>query len=277
MRQVNIVLPRTTYVAGETIDGEVVVTSDEAFSCDKIVVTFVGKLETVISSGSSEHRTYHRFNAVYANESKLLFKGGEIAAGETRFGFSFDIPTNVAPSYHGFHTNVKYHLSAMAETPKFFDPSDNMEVFVVIPFTKPPTKEVTFSLQDGESILLEVDIPETTACIGQEFSFQFRVASIAKLRGLRFELLNHEFSKVKGYERDIDQKITEIYFNEEELQRDAWMPASIVLPEDTPPSFRTQSVTTVLILKASLDIPWRPDPMQAVYIVAGHCLSQNMS
>jgi hypothetical protein len=62
------------------------------------------------------------------------------------------------------------------------------------------------------------------------------------------------------------------FFDDARLRREDWIPVKLNTDRKLPPSFRTRLIDSHIILKATLDIPWRFDKSVEVPVISGYCV-----
>ncbi len=274
MRDIKIVLPKSTYFSGEIIRGFVAVRADKDFECNRIVVTFTGEVKTRITTGSGKHRHTHRETIPIVKTGVIVHEGGLVYAGESRFEFEFQIPPNAPPSYDTYHGDIYYRLDAKIEVSWALDPKDSLLVNVVYPYRKEVGRGVRVACENNGSQYppLEVQLDNTSFCMGELVPFNVRISSGQKIRKVRFELIHHEYVRARSRTRERDHVLAKSSIDAEEIQYDTWFAIGVEIPRGAPPAFDAQIIKSYLYLKVTLDIPWRFDKSVVVNLVHGYCI-----
>ncbi len=272
MRELQIVLSKSTYIAGETIQGYVLLKCDDAFECNRIPITLIGQIKTRITRSSGNSSTTYRETEDIINETQILFEGGMIFEGNTRYNFSFRLPELLPPSYRSRYAEIKYELRTKAEVSWALDPKAKKVVNIVMPYSNNPGKRAFGYCENNGSYVLEVEAEETAICIGQEIPLRIRVSRDVKIRGVRIELIHHELTRARRVKEHTKRIKYKDFIEDENLVFDTWFEYSIKTSRFIPPSFQTRLVTSYLTIKITLDIPWRFDKSAEIEIVCGFCI-----
>ncbi len=132
MRQVRVQLKDDVLRPGEVLEGEVVVTCDSPFECNRISLDFTGKELTEISIGED------RYSDTYTHVSDyvVLIEAPQLQEGITTIPFQYIVPKGVPPSFSGYNARIYYSVKAVIELDWRPDPS-HTQMFQITPETPP--------------------------------------------------------------------------------------------------------------------------------------------
>ncbi len=277
MRDIKIFLEKSVFLPGDEISGHVLVKCDKEFKCNRIVIGFLGAVNTVITVGSDDDETTYTETIKIVETGLVLHEGGTVYAGESKFEFSFRLPDRVPPSYEGFYGKIQYGLEAKIELSWAIDPKDRLLLNVIFPYRKEVGKGVRVAYEDKEDMHppLEVQLENTSFCIGELVPFKVRVSSGEKIRKVRFELIHQESASARGHKSKYPQTLAKSSIDAEDIQYDTWFAVGVEIPPSTPPSFDVSIIKSHLLLRVTLDIPWRFDKSVEVLLVCGHCVGHS--
>ncbi len=276
MREIEIVLPKTTYVAGEVIRGYALVRCDEEFECNRIIITLEGKGETKIHRGSGDSSTTYHDVERFIHRKVTLYPGGIVYSGETRFQFSFELSMELPPSYRCQYGGITYELYAKIEVSWALDPKDKKRIMIVMPYQKQPGLAKSASHMKEGMPILEVSTEDTSFCIGEQIPIRVRVSNQVNIRGVRIELVHHEKIRAERAREHLKRTLEKMFIDKDNIPFDMWFDVNLQLANTTPPSFRTKLITSYLVLKVTLDIPWRFDKSVEIRIIAGWCVEPHI-
>ena len=271
MRRAKITLPKRDYVTGENLEGFVVITCDKPFQANSIRVKFVGREHTKIVVSDGDSSTTYREEKDYCDQSLTLRREGEIEYGETRLPFNFKIPENTLPTYHGTWGNVEYTLEAKIDIPWAFDIVSRGDI-TVKNFPRPPKSNPIRAMSDSKEFPdLQVEMASDVVCIGDELRFKVCTSDAVKMRGLKVEVVNREWAKAKRVTRDGDNTVLYKFFPKENIRQNSWITMRLKTGPRIPPTFDTEIMTSKVLLKVTIDIPWAFDTSVYVPIHVLHC------
>jgi hypothetical protein len=273
LRDLDIVLPKHQFVAGEKIYGYVKFECDDAFDCNGIHVTLYAKERTYFSKGSGDNRRTYKEERFFIEERVILSEAGSIQSGLHRFDFSFSLPNDIPSSYGGYGGNIDYYMEAKAEISWALDPSARMPIGVIAPMPQGYEAGARTGHEYEGIEILAVETDTSSFCIGGEMKFKFRISREANIRGVRMELVHNEIASARGRTDTTNSVKVQDYFPEEQVRREDWLSVKLGTNPGIPPTFRSALIVSVIVLKVTLDIPWRFDKSVEIPLVAGYCVS----
>ncbi|MCK5238521.1 MAG: sporulation protein [Candidatus Thorarchaeota archaeon] len=271
MRWAKITLPKRDYEAGETIEGHVVITCDKEYKANSVTIRFVAREHTKIVVSDGDSSTTYREEEVYCNELTVLKEEGDVYPGEERLPFRFTVPNETPSTYHGTWTNVEYTLEAKIDIPWAFDVVSRGEINVKS-FDRPPqSKQVRVMSDKKEYPDLQAEIQTDVVCIGDDLQFKVCVSDERNIRGLRVDVINREWAKAKRVKRDGDHVVLRKFFPVEHFRVNSWINMRLKTGTKVPITFKTPLMSSEVLLKITMDIPWDFDTSIYVPIYTIHC------
>lgn len=262
MRKIAIQLENETFTPGQKVEGHVIVSCDNDFQCEQIHISLKGIELARVVIHAGKVTIVHEEKREHINKTKSLSDSAMIPQGESRYDFSFTLPTDIPGSYVGHYGSIKYTLKAIAEISWARDLKSEVDLFVT--FTSDMETDSVPSPESGSIeidgiALLKVEIDEDHIHLGESLSFRFSVDRTAKIRGVRVELIRLEHVQPKGHKMNTKRTIAEKYCPDKEIIRDSWTEDTILTNSRWTPSFSSDLITSDYLLKVTLDIPLRLD------------------
>ncbi len=269
MREARILLQNKDFLPNDNIEGTVVITSESTFSCDRVVVTLLGKEHTRVIRGSRKHRRLYEDGREHICKIHELSGPGRIDSGEIQFPFAFSLSEGCASSYYGIHGWIRYNLRAQVEVPKSTPLEASEEVFFFSLGSSQTPKSTSTSISEDGMNLLNIELPDNTINLGQDLLVRILVPKQAEFRGVRAEIVHREVVMPEGYETDTRTTFSRWYTKKEDLEREKWIEIMLKSSPNWPISFKSDLIRSQYLLKVTADIPWRFDksveiPVQAV-------------
>ncbi|MGY5878954.1 MAG: sporulation protein [Candidatus Thorarchaeota archaeon] len=270
MRKIEIKLDEEPLLPGGKVEGYVLVTCDDDFQCERLYVSLFGDERSEVVFHAGKVTIVYREDREHVNEVRDLAECLMVPMGESRYEFSFTLPTEIPGSYKGSYGWIKYALEAKAEVSWAKDPKSKIELSVG--FTPRIDDELTPQtisdiIEDEGMTIAKVETSKDRFLLGDNVDFRFFIDREVSMRGVRAEILRCEHVEPKGYKVDSKKTLAEIYFPEEEFRRDSWIEG--VLPTDTTwiESFTSELIEYSHILKITLDVARRRDKVFEIPIV----------
>ncbi len=273
MRTMRIVLPKTTYATGENIAGHVIVKCDKEFRCKRITIIFRGKAETKMTEldYASSTRICHEIDRFY-EQRKTLYSGGIINFGTTEFEFTINVPKTLVPTYHCKFGKITYELYAEMEVSRASNPKYEQPIEIVRLHKKWGDTSRAECIEKGRTPVFEVKTKETSFCYGENILLQIKISKQMNIRGVRIEFLHQEEIHAEGSTKREKQMLHEMFIERDDIPFDEWFDTKIRIGWDTPPVFHSRLIISSLMVKVTLDIPWRFDKSIEFPIIAGRCI-----
>ena len=275
MRKISLNLEKKTYFPGDRIEGFVTVSTDEYFECNRVVLSIKGQERSRVVRGSGDTRRVYLEKKQHINERIELVGSTGIQAGDTNFPFSFVLPENIPHSFQGTYGRVEYKLEAKVEVSWAIDPKTRKKFAVGRKHEMPIAHSVSTNLDDDDAGLLSVQLSSDVIHLGSDYPIKLMVSSEAKMRGVRVELIYHEFVSPKGHKATKKQTLVKLYLAELELPRQMWINATIGTQNEWLQPFKSELIETYYKLKVTLDIAWRIDKTIWIPLKITHELRQN--
>ena len=261
MRELEILLSKEEFIPGDTVNGTLVVRTDDDFECQGVQITFRGDEVAKVLVHAGKVTIVHSETREHANQTLDMVWDSIIPSGETRREFSFRLPEDVPGSYDGIHGRIRYVLQAQVQISWARDLKSEMELQVV----SKPSSEVLDSrsqeamIEHDGNILLRVEATREDVILGDRFPFRLLLSPLVKIRGVRAEIIGYEHVAPKGNARDAENVLATSYIEDDHLRRDSWMEMTIQTEPSWKSSFKTELIDYTHRLKVTLDIPMRLD------------------
>lgn len=261
MRELEILLSKEEFIPGDTVNGTLVVRTDDDFECQGVQITFRGDEVAKVLVHAGKVTIVHSETREHANQTLDMVWDSIIPSGETRREFSFRLPEDVPGSYDGIHGRIRYVLQAQVQISWARDLKSEMELQVV----SKPSSEVLDSrsqeamIEHDGNILLRVEATREDVILGDRFPFRLLLSPLVKIRGVRAEIIGYEHVAPKGNARDAENVLATSYIEDDHLRRDSWMEMTIQTEPGWKSSFKTELIDYTHRLKVTLDIPMRLD------------------
>lgn len=280
MRKIEIQLKDETLTPDDTVEGHVLVTCNDDFQCERLFVTLFGDEVARVVIHAGKVTIVHEDKREHVNETLDLAECLTIPLGESRYAFSFKLPSNIPGSYRGPYGSIKYNLKAKAELSWARDLKSEKELIVLF-----EQREDTGSIPKAKSgiiesdgvTLLKVEIDKNHFVLGNDISFRYKVDRMAKIRSIRAEIIRLEHIEPKGHSMDSRRTLAEKHFPEEDIRRDSWIEIKISTNSKWYRSFISELIKCSHILKITLDIALRLDKVIEIPIVLERTMSRDNS
>ena len=275
MRKISLNLEKKTYLPGDRIEGLATVSTDEYFECNRVVLSIKGQERSRGVRGSGDNRRVYLEKKQHIDEQIELVGSTGMQAGDTNVPFSFVLPENIPHSFQGKYGRVEYKLEAKVEVSWAIDPKTKKKITVGRKHEMPIAHSVYENLDDDDARLLSVQLSSDVIHLGSDYPIKLMVSNEAKMRGVRVELIYHEFVSPRGHKATKKQTLAKLLFDELELPRQMWIDATIQTQSEWLLPFKSELIETYYKLKVTLDIAWRLDKTIWIPLKITHELSEN--
>ena len=275
MRKISLNLEKKTYLPGDRIEGFATVSTDEYFECNRVVLSIKGQERSRVVRGSGDNRRVYLEKKQHIDEQIELVGSTGMQAGDTNVPFSFVLPENIPHSFQGKYGRVEYKLEAKVEVSWASDPKTRKKITVGRKHEMPIAHSVYENLDDDDARLLSVQLSSDVIHLGSDYPIKLMVSNEAKMRGVRVELIYHEFVSPRGHKATKEQTLAKLLFDELELPRQMWIDATIQTQSEWLLPFKSELIETYYKLKVTLDIAWRLDKTIWIPLKITHELSEN--
>ncbi len=266
MREVEIILSKETFMPGDTVEGHVLVKTDNDFDCNGMNISFIGEERSRIVIHAGKVTIVYDDDKEHVNDQIELASSTSIPFGETRYDFSFSLPEDVPSSYLGTYGWITYTLEAKIEVSWARDPKAKVIINVESEQDVVTSQGFQHRLEDEGVTLLRVEGSSDILHLGEDFSFRLNVDRASNIRGVRAEIVHIEHVEPDNHETDKRTSSVEWYLADEEIQRDSWIDVTMKTEPDWPLSFSTELIQSHYILKVTLDIALRLDKVVEIPI-----------
>ena len=277
MRDVEVIITKTQYKLGDTVEGHVVVKCDDDFEHNGIRITFKGREHTRIVVSHGKTSSVHTDEHVYFNETVYLEEAGNMHVGERRLPFDFQFPDDsqeLQNSYSGRNGWIEYTLEAVVELSWARDLTEKLTLdFKQLIDKRSHQSQQQYAERDGYPVL-DVETENDTFCLGEPIPLRFRVSDDVKIREVRVELSSNEVVYASRYKRNSRRKLVKQSIDDEEVRRGLWMDVQLNTDESMQATFNRPIIRNEAILKVTLNIPWGRDESVEIPLNLGFCTDQ---
>ncbi|MHA1851184.1 MAG: sporulation protein, partial [Candidatus Thorarchaeota archaeon] len=128
MRKIEIQLKDPTPTSGDIVEGQVLVTCDDDFQCERLHVSIKGRELARVVIHAGKVTIVHEEKHDHIDHRIDLGENLTIPMGESRYDFSFPLPSNIPGSYEGAYGSIKYTIEAKAEVSWARDPQSKQDI-----------------------------------------------------------------------------------------------------------------------------------------------------
>jgi hypothetical protein len=262
MRRIDIQLNNQSPTAGDVVDGHVLVTSDKEFKCERLFVILRGRemVRVIVHVGNTavvfQDKREHIDYRLDLGEKLTIRKG------ESRYDFSFTLPSHIPGSYKGKHASIEYTIEAKAEISRARDLKSKQDINMEFKSgldveSVPGTK--SDSIENEGITLVKADTTRDRFKLGNNVTFRFYVDREAKMKGIRAEIIGMEHVEPEGNKTDSKKTLAENYYPDDEIRRDSWTEGTLPTDVSWVESFTTDIIKHTHILKVTIDVARRRD------------------
>ena len=244
------------FLPGEDVSGHVIVSSDNTFNCNRIILKLRGKEYTHYQAGKVHVTDTH----MTLDEDVTIWEGGDIHSGDTRFDFSFKLPEDIPPVHEGVFGMVDYSVEAVVEINRALDPKSKMNLIVYAhpPAYIPEKMEQPAIREEQEHLVAE--IPTDIIRPKKGILVRFLVKERSRIKGVRLDIAKHEEVTCQGRNlgstSEVNQKHVPITYND----FDRWIEETVIADWDKVIPFEGKLIKSSIVLKVVLEIGLSIDP-----------------
>lgn len=276
MTEMGISLPRSEYIAGETIIGSVTLKCEEFIKFEYLTITLNGTVVYVYSeikvSGKAKVRSETK-TAQWHIHQDSFFSGRDIAydAGTYTIPFQFQLPADLIPSRLRGNFQIIYYITSVIKRSRK-KPVASVEKFTIVQPINDSISEEVKATNHERSRELEIQMDSNRHIQGEGLSFSYKIDTDEKFKELRVEI--EEDYRWKGIKKDMQNRsarnIRSIPY--EKVTKNEWKKLTILLPESTNPSVSHSSFDCNQILKVTLVRRFAVDATARIPLVVGHSI-----
>ena len=256
LRSVDIVFDNKRVLPGETLTGNVIVETDEAFECNRAVLKVLSQERTEVGSGKNRRID----TKILVSRVFKISEGGNIPTGTTSIPFSFDLPRGLPPSFEGYYGWIKHTVEGVVEVDWAIDPKMTMEYRVIQhrPPSRPVTIDTTAISETEEGLHIKLD--EDCVRMDSGVLVRFKVDNRERMEAVRFDIMKRESAKCGWNNMKNERSVRRKYH---ELNPDDWGRwKEMRFGEDWQYHipFQSQLFTISYYVQVTLEIGWGLDP-----------------
>ncbi|NHI88317.1 MAG: hypothetical protein EAX87_02270 [Candidatus Thorarchaeota archaeon] len=255
MRFVDIKFSEREARPGGIISGVVVINTDKAFECNRVVLKIKGKERTELGGGE-----YSITDEVVLVKGRIvLCEAQEVSSGRSEFPFKFRLEEGLPPTYSGYCGWIEYSVEAVVEMDWTLDPKMTRR-FRVLPIQPEYIPEVDgYSPINKDKDKLHIELQSDILRINKGILVRFMVEEHSRINGVRFEVRRKEFVKCRNSKdtHDVTLKRKFVPFSpddfhewQEEIVGEGWRRVP----------FKSKLIATTYFLKVVLEMRWEIDP-----------------
>ncbi|MGY5858704.1 MAG: sporulation protein [Candidatus Thorarchaeota archaeon] len=260
MRSVQIQFDNRRVLPGETLSGNVIVKTDSAFECNRVVLKFRSRERT--EKGSGENRRVEEKTIL--SRVFRISEGGIIPEGTTTIPFSFQIPRGLAPSYKGYNGDILHTIEAVVEVDWAIDPKMKREYRVLQrrpPYIPAVGDTRGFSKENGG---LHIRLDSNIFRLDKGILVRFKVDERKRMRRVRFDIRKREVGQCGWGEVKHESHIRRRYSNIGPDDWGRWKEVYIGEGWQSHLPFSSRLFRITYTLKVTLEIGWDLDPSISV-------------
>ena len=255
MRDVTIHLEKKEFFAGDEVAGHIVVTTDSAFSCNRIILKIEGKEYTHYQAGKVHVSDTHKL----LDDILTIWEGGDIQSGDSTFEFSFQLPEELSPVYDGLYGSIDYSIEAVVEVDRALDPKVKVPLDVKV---RPPEfiPDSMGQSMSEEKEHISAEIPTDIVRPGKGLTVKYIVKERSRVKGIRIDTVRLEEATCQGRELTSKTELNEHRFPVSFNSFDRWFEESILEDWMVHAPFEGKLIKSSLHIKVVLEIGLSLDP-----------------
>ncbi len=273
MRRIEIVTDRKEYSPGDSVEGDMLIASDEEFRYNAIQLIFMGREHTRIVVQHGKTSTVHTDERVYFSDRLKIEGEGIMTIEGMQFHFRFQLPESIPSSYGGIHGWIEYTLTGIIERSLARDARKQVSIEVESHERMPSSQPQHASIEKDGVPILDVEIKDDVCSIGTPIRLRFCAANDVKIRGVRVELISEEEASTKHHHRTFRSTSAKEYFENAMIERGLWIDVQLETNENMPSEFSREILSNKTYIKVTLDVPWARDKSVCLPLRVGHYFS----
>jgi len=215
LRSVDIALENRRVLPGDTLAGKVIIRTDKAFDCNRVVLKLRSRERT--TCGSGEHR--HVEEKSVLSKVFRISEGRTIPEGNMEIPFSYKLPRGLPPSYEGWSGNITHSIEAVVEVDWALDPKFKRE-YRVIQERPPHIQFVTDTRSlSKENAELHVRLDDNVLRLDKGILVRFQIDQGKRMNAIRLDIKKSEKYKCGWSDKSHDSTVSVKYI---ELNEDDW-------------------------------------------------------
>lgn len=256
MREVSIYTEKDQFRPGDEVSGHVVVTTDNTFTCNRIILKLRGKEYTHYQAGKIHVSETHEL----LDDDITIWEGGDIHSGNTRIEFSFKLPEEIPPIHEGFYGTIEYPIEAVVEVDRAMDPKSKIKLNVYghpPPYIPEPLDRLPLR-EEGEH--LQAEIPTDILRPNKGLVVRFLVKERSRIKGVRLDIAKREDVVCQKRNLDSTTAITEKHIPITFYEYDRWIEETVHEDWSSMVPFEGKLIKSSLVLKVVLEVGLSLDP-----------------
>ena len=256
MREVSIYTERDQFNPGDEVSGHVVVSTDETFTCNRIILKLRGKEYTHYQAGKIHVSESHDL----LDDDITIMEGGDIHSGDTRIEFSFKLPDELPSTHDGFYGEVNYSVEAVVEVDRSRDPKSKLNLLVYglsPPYIPEPLDRLPLM---EEKEYLQAEIPTDILRPNKGLEVRFLVKERSRIKGVRIDIVKREDVVCQGRNLNSSSGISEKHIPLTFYDFNRWKEETIHEDWSSMVPFEGKLIKSSLYLKVVLEVGLSLDP-----------------
>lgn len=256
MREVSIYTERNQFNPGDEVSGHVVVSTDETFTCNRIILKLRGKEYTHYQAGKIHVSESHDL----LDDDITIMEGGDIHSGDTRIEFSFKLPDELPSTHDGFYGEVNYSVEAVVEVDRSRDPKSKLNLLVYglsPPYIPEPLDRLPLM---EEKEYLQAEIPTDILRPNKGLEVRFLVKERSRIKGVRIDIVKREDVVCQGRNLNSSSGISEKHIPLTFNEFNRWIEETIHEDWSSMVPFEGKLIKSSLYLKVVLEVGLSLDP-----------------
>ena len=295
VKEFTIELSQSSFVAGSTVCGSVVVNVNEPKSYKKVAVYLKGhgkvKWSETKRTGSGQHartttRTY-RSEETYTFQEFVVWENsdGALPAGCHTFPFQFTIPTNCPSSFRDKIGKIEYIISGKIASKSFFKKDHVIRYLIHVlgfvntrcriaqePVLYAKEKHLGMSCFPQGKINYSVSLPRTLFCVGEDIQSHIKVENESgrrvRIKVALIEIIDYITPRKNRHSQHVImvQKSTSL----QPHRTSYWDSENFIVPAIRPAIVGSNIIRSGYFLHIVVKIPWSYNSSMTIPVVIGN-------
>ena len=256
MREVMIFTEKDQFQPGDEVKGHIVVSTDETFTCNRIILKLRGKEHTHYQAGKVHVSETHDL----LDDDIIIWEGGDINSGDKRIEYSFKLPNEIPSIHNGFYGTIDYSVEVVVEVDRAMDPKSKTKLnvyghsppYIPEPLDRLPLRE--------EKEYLQAEIPSDILRPNKGLVVSFLAKERSRVKGVRLDIVKREDVVCQKRNMDSTSTISEkrIPITYNEFGR--WIEETVIEDWSSMIPFEGKLIKASLSLRVVLEVGFAIDP-----------------
>lgn len=196
LRSVDIEFDSRRVLPGDTLSGRVVIKTDKAFDCNRVVLKALSRERTEYGSGNNKSidEEIHMTRVFRISESRTIEEGTTIVP------FSFKLPYKLPPTYGQWSSYIRHTVEGVVEVDWALDPKSTREFHVLQ--TRPPylSEDVGVETAPKSDDGLHIQLSNNILRMDTGILVGFKVDKEKRMQRVRVDIIRRQDTKCRWHE-----------------------------------------------------------------------------